>query len=317
MSDEKVLHLVDSSMLIYGGGYYSSKYIIGEMIRDENDAFTNKRIPSDGISFLFNVIASYGAYDEIVFCFDRNPTYKKYLMPRYKDGRSYNDNIERQKRIAEYILEDCGFNVISVEDYHSNFDDEEEYNGFGFEADDIIFTLAKKYEKEYDRIYIHTNDRDLAISVTDKVQIVPATSTGVHITKSNYDTTVNKKLRLKYNTVSVNKIVDGCSSDNIPRLKPDVLRSAVIQAFSNVSCEEYLGDDEFVLNIFRTAFPAAYRQARVVYPVYLKELYINKEKQPDLFRCQCWGSIVGNTSFTYPAVIPSDLLKKKEDLFEW
>jgi DNA polymerase I len=65
------------------------------------------------------------------------------------------DNLREQLQDINTMVETMGLKVIEES---------------GYEADDIIGTMAKKYSKDYE-IYILTGDKDLYALVNEKVKI--------------------------------------------------------------------------------------------------------------------------------------------------
>ena len=138
--------------------------------------------------------------DYAAVAFDlKAPTFRHKMYDAYKAGRhAMPDELRVQFPYAKRVLHEMGFAVIEKE---------------GYEADDILGTLAKMAEGREIEAYILTGDRDSLQLITDKTTVLLAT---------NKDTLVMDKNAFfeKYG-VDASQFVDvkalmGDSSDNIP-----------------------------------------------------------------------------------------------------
>src|SRR5262249_10606005 len=85
-------------------------------------------------------------------------TFRKEKYPEYKEGRSATpDEFRGQIDITKEVLGALGITVLSEE---------------GFEADDIIATLATQAENEGYRVLAVTGDRDALQLVSDDVTVL-------------------------------------------------------------------------------------------------------------------------------------------------
>lgn len=139
--------------------------------------------------------------DYCAIAFDlKAPTFRHGLFDAYKAGRKpMPEDLCRQMPLAKETAKALGFVPLELE---------------GFEADDILGTLAAMAESEEDcEAYILTGDRDALQLISDRVHILLAT---------NNDTVLfNKEVfREKYGVESTQfvdvKALMGDSSDNIP-----------------------------------------------------------------------------------------------------
>lgn len=251
---EKTLIVVDISSMIYAGVKKDYCKIKGKMVKTVNGYRAND-VSCGGISYLFNLIHDNLGECDFVFCGDRTPTIKLNMYPQYKKNRNYTgdkENIERQKEIAELILEDCGFQVIARD---------------GYEADDIIYSICKLYKSQYDKILVYVNDADLYIVVDDNVEIMPPAANGKHITRENYERVCFKNEITPYNTVTFGKFLYGCKSDNVNPLYPTSLARAISKDFYVPSNYEVLADKARLRAYIEMMYPQALTQFDVIYPL--------------------------------------------------
>ena len=138
--------------------------------------------------------------DYLAVAFDvKAPTFRHEFYGEYKAGRHATppEHLE-QIPYAKDCLCALGFNVLELA---------------GYEADDILGTLAKLAEKEDCEAYVLTGDRDSLQLITDKTTVLLATNTDT--VTMNTDAFVEKYGVLPSQFVDV-KALMGDSSDNIP-----------------------------------------------------------------------------------------------------
>lgn len=251
---EKTLIVVDISSMIYAGVKKDYCRIKGEIIKTVNGHRAND-VPCGGIAYLFKLIHDNLGECDFIFCGDRLPTIKLGMYPAYKKNRSYSDNkenVERQKELAEMILEDCGFQVIARD---------------GYEADDIIYSICNLYKSQYDKVLVYVNDADLYIVVDDNVEIMPPASNGKHITRENYERACFKDEIVPYNTVTFGKFLYGCKSDNVMPLYPPTLAKAISNDFYVPANYKILADKARMRAYIEMMYPTALTQFDVIYPL--------------------------------------------------
>ena len=149
MSQKKKLFLLDAYALIYRAYFAFVK---------------NPRINSKG----FDTSAVFGFTNTIIevlkkerpthiaVCFDRSgPTFRHEEFSDYKANREPTpDGIVSAKPYIDRLLESLNITKIYLD---------------GFEADDLIGTLAKKAEKEGFHVYMMTSDKDFAQLVSENI----------------------------------------------------------------------------------------------------------------------------------------------------
>lgn len=164
--------------------------------------------------------------DTVFFTFDtKEKTFRHKLYPEYKATRKKTDKeLVEQFKVIKKILTQINFNIIEKD---------------GYEADDIIGTLARmKKLAGYEKIII-TGDNDLLQLINDEVKVFLSGST---FQKSVlYDAkTAEKKLGLAVDQLIEYKALRGDISDNIPGVK----------GIGEVSAKKLLGRYKNIEDIF-------------------------------------------------------------------
>jgi len=193
----KTLLLIDASALIHRFFYALPPLT------------TPKGEPINAIYGLSNVLMKIFRQqkpDHIAAAFDRpEPTFrdeifKEYKIQRPKPADELIDQIVRMREVFEI------FNVQIFEKV-------------GFEADDVIGTLADKFRKEDVKIIILSGDNDLLQLVDDKNNIeVHITRSGISDAKKYNEAAVKEKYDLEPGQLMDYKGLVGDASDNIPGL---------------------------------------------------------------------------------------------------
>ncbi|WP_292265654.1 DNA polymerase I [Butyricimonas sp.] len=148
-NEEKKLYLLDAFALIYRS-YYAF--------------INNPRITTTGI----NTSATFGFFNflleilelekptHLAVVFDpEGPTFRHEMFPQYKAQRPpMPEDLKKSIPYIKKIIEGLGIACVTVD---------------GFEADDVVGTLAKRGEKEGFQVYMITPDKDYAQLVSEKV----------------------------------------------------------------------------------------------------------------------------------------------------
>ena len=138
--------------------------------------------------------------DYAAIAFDlKAPTFRHGMYDAYKAGRRpAPEDLLTQMPLAKEVAKALGFTCLEKE---------------GYEADDILGTLAAMAEKEDCEAYILTGDRDALQLISDRVHVLLATNT------ETIDMT-RERFFEKYGVQSTQfvdvKALMGDSSDNIP-----------------------------------------------------------------------------------------------------
>ena len=138
--------------------------------------------------------------DHVAMCFDRKePTFRHQQYKEYKAHRK--PMPEELVSQIEPIKEFCRISNIAI------------LEKAGYEADDVIGTLAKQGKKEGYEVFIITGDKDAFQLVDERVRILQP-----HKENFVYDA---EKVRERFSGLGPDKVVDilalmGDASDNIP-----------------------------------------------------------------------------------------------------
>jgi DNA polymerase-1 len=197
MSDQKRLFLVDAYALIFRGYYAFIK----------NPRINSKGMDTSAIlgftNSLLDVIKRERP-DHLAVCFDKGGSAaRNEMFPDYKANR---DETPEAIRIAvpyiEKILEAMHIPIMVKE---------------GFEADDVIGTLAKLAEKEGYKTFMVTPDKDFAQLVSENIFMYKPVFGG------GYETWGIPEVKAKFEVEDPLQVIDflgmmGDSADNIPGL---------------------------------------------------------------------------------------------------
>ena len=149
------------------------------------------------------------------------PTFRHEAYEQYKAQREETpDDIRRAVPVIKQILEAMNIAVLEVP---------------GFEADDVIGTLAKKAEKADFEVYMATPDKDYGQLVTDRIHMYRPRHTG------GFEVMGPQEVCAKYGLKNQEQVIDllglmGDASDNIPGCKGVGEKTAValLQQFGTI-----------------------------------------------------------------------------------
>ena len=164
---------------------------------------TKDGFPTNALYGMVNIIEKQKealSPDYMVVAFDlKAPTFRHKLYDAYKAGRRpMPDDLRAQFPVAKELLSALGYHILELE---------------GYEADDILGTLAEMSKNEGARAYLLTGDRDALQLIDEDVHVLLAT---------NFETIDMDKAAFlaKYGVPSEHfidvKALMGDSSDNIP-----------------------------------------------------------------------------------------------------
>lgn len=142
--------------------------------------------------------------DGVAVAFDlRKPTFRHELYKEYKAGRKgMPDELASQMPILKEWLKLMGYSVLEVE---------------GFEADDILGTLASAAEESGNSCIIATGDRDSFQLISDSVTVLNTVTKGGHPEIIRYDSAaIIEKYGVTPKQMLDIKALQGDASDNIP-----------------------------------------------------------------------------------------------------
>ncbi|MFN8671796.1 MAG: DNA polymerase I [Candidatus Sericytochromatia bacterium] len=197
MSNNKYLVVIDGHALAFRAYYALSRA----------GSRTKEGLPTWAIfgftKVLIEIIESFKP-EYLVMTFDtKEPTFRHEMYPLYKANRGApeDDFIIQMPYITEVVK---AFNIPI-------------YQKGGFEADDIIGTIAKKYENEF-KIDVITGDQDLMQIVSDKTSIYLPNKEGAGLKKYEIKDVI-EKYGVEPSQIIDFKAIKGDASDNIPGVK--------------------------------------------------------------------------------------------------
>lgn len=273
----KNLQVIDMSPAIRAGlAGRTDSFIVADVIPTA-EGYRELRIPTGGVSQLFNILAQYRRDSDIAFVADRPATIKKELYPDYKKSRTHSNLVNVGNEATEFIINDCGFNI---------------YYRDGYEADDVIYSIVKYNHDKYETINVHTADSDLYLLCDDKVSIRPTSSKAKTITMENYCTAVRPGSYVPYNALSFLKFMEGARDKEIAPLSPSVCEEIAIflNAHGGTSA---VGDTETFINLIEQFDPEYVLRAKLFYPMYIDEDWTIADTGDD-YKVRCWAHAVNN-----------------------
>jgi len=150
MTDTKRLYLIDGSSYIYRA-YYAIRHLSNSQGEATNAVF--------GFTKMLQTLIRQEQPDHLAVVFDaKGPTFRKELYPDYKANRSAmpEDLVPQIPLIKEVVR---AFRLPLLE--HP-----------GYEADDLIATLARRYAGEGLEVTVVTGDKDLMQIVNDRITLL-------------------------------------------------------------------------------------------------------------------------------------------------
>lgn len=285
----KDLRIFDVSTYIHAGKVNRRSFLQAPLL-ERDDMYVERRLYTGGTSFLWNTIYEVYGTADLVFCCDTRPTVKQSMYGYYKGSRAHDDGVSKQKRIAEYILRDCGLEVLKED---------------GYEADDFIYSVVRDKKREYDHIYIYTADSDLYFLVSDNVTVLPSSSRAKMVTKDNYTYTAGKKdSYTPYNSMTFSKILFGDSSDDIPPLPADTINMLHDLLWKDPYFK-VMGDKETMLQILTPFGEEVVNQCNLVFPM---DMRVPEEfSKGDKIRIAEWGNAMNNKLWRSSQPVPQHI----------
>lgn len=142
--------------------------------------------------------------DYLTVAFDVHaPTFRHKIYDAYKGTRKQMpEELREQVPLIKEMLSAMGVNIVTLE---------------GYEADDLLGTLAKRSEEKDMNVTILSGDRDLLQLATEKIMIrLPKTSKGKTTIEDFHQKEVVEKYQVSPIQIIDLKALMGDSSDNIP-----------------------------------------------------------------------------------------------------
>jgi len=192
----KKLFLLDAYALIYRAHFAFTK---NPRINSKGH---NTSVPFGFTNTLLEVIQKQKP-THLAVAFDTSaPTFRDEIFTEYKATRQETpEDIRSSLPIVKEILKGFNIPILALD---------------GYEADDIIGTLAKRAEQEGFDVYMMTPDKDFGQLVTDKVKLYKPAYMGNAV-----DVLGPKEVCEKWDIENVSQVIDilglqGDASDNIP-----------------------------------------------------------------------------------------------------
>lgn len=151
------------------------------------------------------------------------------ILPDYKGGRVQNLDFDKESFYEQRddILE--LLKALNIYTIHKR----------GEEADDYMYLISKKYNKQFENIIIISNDKDFHQLISNRVSIFSPKDNRL-LTKFNYESTKGYKPRQVVDYL----ILDGDKSDNIPGYKGFGEKTIMKFLDKHKSIKDYLSSDE-------------------------------------------------------------------------
>lgn len=142
--------------------------------------------------------------DAVAFAFDLHaPTFRHKMYEQYKGTRKgMPEELRQQMPLVKELLRLLGYPILETE---------------GYEADDILGSLARQGEKNGDTVLLCTGDRDSLQLITDKVSVILAKTAPQGAIYEKMDpAAIREKYGVEPRALIEVKALMGDSSDNIP-----------------------------------------------------------------------------------------------------
>ncbi len=133
----------------------------------------------------------------------KQPTFRHIMYEEYKGTRKpMPEELREQVPIIKEILKAMNIRIVELP---------------GYEADDVLGTLAKRGEKEHMKVSVITGDRDLLQLATENILIrIPKTKKGTTEVENYYEADVEEKYQVTPIEFIDVKALMGDTADNIP-----------------------------------------------------------------------------------------------------
>ena len=153
----------------------------------------------------------------------KHPTFRHEMYAEYKGTRKgMPQELHEQVPVLKELLMAMGIRIMELA---------------GYEADDLLGTVAKRSEAKGMDVLVVSGDRDLLQIVTDKIRVcIPKTKRGTTEYENYYTKDVQEKYGLLPWQIVELKALMGDSSDNIPGVPGigEKTATAILQQFENV-----------------------------------------------------------------------------------
>ena len=162
--------------------------------------------------------------DYLTVAFDvKHPTFRHEMYAEYKGTRKgMPQELHEQVPVLKELLTAMGIRIMELP---------------GYEADDLLGTVAKRSEEKGMDVLVVSGDRDLLQIVTDKIRVcIPKTKRGTTEYEMYYTKDVQEKYGLLPLQIIELKALMGDSSDNIPGVPGigEKTATAILQQYENI-----------------------------------------------------------------------------------
>ncbi len=203
------LYLVDGSSYIYRA-YYAIRHLSNSKGQATNAVY--------GFTKMLQTLIKQENPDHLAVIFDaKGPTFRKELYTEYKANRSaMPEDLVPQIPLIHEVVRAFKLPLLELQ---------------GYEADDIIATLARRYAAQGMEVVVVTGDKDLMQIVTDRVSLLD-TMKG----KRSFEAEVIERFGVPPRQVLEVLGLAGDTSDNIPGVPGigEKTASALIQEFGDI-----------------------------------------------------------------------------------
>ena len=175
------------------------------------------------VNILFKIIEEEKP-DYLTVAFDvKHPTFRHEMFSEYKGTRKgMPQELHEQVPVLKELLTAMGIKIMELP---------------GYEADDLLGTVAKRSEAKGMDVLVVSGDRDLLQIVTDDIRVcIPKTKRGTTEYEMYYTKDVQEKYGLLPLQIIELKALMGDSSDNIPGVPGigEKTATAILQQYQNV-----------------------------------------------------------------------------------
>ena len=192
-------------LLVIDGNSIANRAFYGiKLLTTKDGRYTNAIF---GFLNIMNSLLRECEPDEVAVAFDlKHPTFRHEMYDGYKGTRhAMPDELAQQMPILKELLTDLGYRQVSAK---------------GWEADDILGTLAAACEARRDDCFLATGDRDSLQLVSETTTVLLATSAmGRSKTETMDLDAIHEKYGIEPRQLIEVKSLMGDTSDNIPGVK--------------------------------------------------------------------------------------------------
>ena len=236
-------------LLVLDGNSIINRAFYGiKLLTTRDGTYTNAVV---GFMNILHKLTTEEKPDAVAIAFDlRAPTFRHKMYTEYKAGRhGMPEELAAQMPVVKTLLAHLGYTIVTAE---------------GYEADDILGSLAAAAEKNGDSCVIATGDRDSLQLVSKNVRVLLAsTYMGKSLTKNMDIEAVTEKYGVPPNLLIDVKALMGDTSDNIPGVKGvgEKTATALIAKFLTLDAIYENIDDPFIKKSVREKLIADKEQA--------------------------------------------------------